>query len=73
MPPADHHTGRAVELGLYTGAEVWFAVKAAEVALYPRTPRREVVATRHRTATLANTWDKSQTWVATSSSRSVTG
>ena len=26
----------AVELGLHTGAQVWFVVKATEVALYPQ-------------------------------------
>ena len=27
----------AVELGLHTGGRVWFVVKAAEIAVYPRT------------------------------------
>jgi molybdate transport system ATP-binding protein len=32
---ADITPAAAVELGLHTGAEVWFVVKAAEVAVYP--------------------------------------
>jgi molybdate transport system ATP-binding protein len=32
---ADITPAAAVELGLHTGAGVWFVVKAAEVAVYP--------------------------------------
>jgi molybdate transport system ATP-binding protein len=33
---ADITPAAAVELGLHTGARIWFVVKAAEITIYPR-------------------------------------